>query len=229
MSVIAIISAGGVGERFGDSTPKQFLELKGMPLICRTIELFQNNENIDGIVIAVNSEWFSQTNELIKSNNYDKVKEVVIGGKTRQSSVYNALRTNTVKESETVLIHDAVRPLTSQTLINKLIEEVEDYGAVIPALKVKDTIKSVTKGGNSIKTLERDSLYAAQTPQIFWYDIIDNGFTNAIQTNTEATDDSLLVELAGYKIRVIEGEETNIKITTPLDFKLAEMILDSKH
>jgi len=228
MSVTAIISAGGVGERFGDSTPKQFLVLKGMPLLCRTIELFQNNSNIDGIVIAVNSEWFSKTNELIKSNNYDKVKEVVIGGKTRQSSVYNALRTNTVKESETVLIHDAVRPLTSETLINKLIVEVEEYGAVIPALKVKDTIKSVTKGGNSIKTLEREFLYAAQTPQIFWYDIINTAFENAIQTNTEATDDSLLVELAGYKIRVIEGEETNIKITTPLDLKLAEVILENK-
>lgn len=228
MSVTAVISAGGVGNRFGDNTPKQFLELGGKPIIIRTLEIFEGIDEIENIVVAVNSEWFSKLNELIKEYNITKVKEVVIGGKTRQASVYNAIRTNTAKESETILIHDAVRPLVSRELILKLIEEVEEYGAVIPTIKVKDTIKSVTKGGNAIKTLERDSLYAAQTPQIFWTDILSASFDNAMKNKSEVSDDSALVELSGYKVRILDGEETNIKITTQLDLKFAEIILASK-
>ncbi|MFY8162337.1 MAG: 2-C-methyl-D-erythritol 4-phosphate cytidylyltransferase [Candidatus Kapaibacteriota bacterium] len=225
MSVTVIISAGGVGNRFGDNTPKQFLDLNGKPIIIRTIEIFEKIEAVDNIVVAVNSEWFSKLNELIKEYHITKVKEVIIGGKTRQASVYNAIRTTTAKESEVILIHDAVRPLVSADLINKMIEEVEEYGAVIPALKVKDTIKSVTKGGNSVKTLERDSLYSAQTPQVFWFDIISNSFDSAMKNNSIVSDDSALVELSGYKVRIIEGEEMNIKITTQLDLKIAELIL----
>lgn len=225
MSVTVIISAGGVGNRFGDNTPKQFLDLKGKPIIIRTIEIFENLESIDNIVIAVNAEWFSKLNELIKEYNIQKVKEVIIGGKTRQASVYNAIRTNTAKESDVILIHDAVRPLVSSELVSKMIEEVEEYGAVVPALKVKDTIKSITKGGNSVKTLERDSLFAAQTPQVFWYDIISNSFESVANSNSIVSDDSTLVELSGYKVRIIDGEETNIKITTQLDLKVAELIL----
>lgn len=226
MSVTVVIPASGVGSRYGDETPKQYLELAGKPIIIRTLEVFEDISEVDNIVVVVNSEWFKKTNELIKEYNITKVKEVVIGGKTRQTSVYNGIRTNTAKDSDVILIHDAVRPLVSKKLVLKLIEEVEEYGAVIAAVKLKDTIKSVTNGRNTVKTLERDTLLAAQTPQVFWNDIITNSFENALKTKAEVSDDSSLVELSGYKIRVIDGEETNIKITTSLDLKVAELFLE---
>ncbi|MCE5305380.1 MAG: 2-C-methyl-D-erythritol 4-phosphate cytidylyltransferase [Chloroherpetonaceae bacterium] len=228
MNVSVIIPAGGKGERFGSEIPKQFVDLKGKPVIVHTLEKFSDIEDVTSIVIAVHSEWFTYTKELVKTYKLDKVKDIVVGGKERQDSIYNALRSSAIKDAELILIHDAVRPFVSQQAIKKIINAAEDYGAVILGTTPKDPVKEVDHAGEVVRTLQRGKLSIAQTPQAFWTDIIINSFEKAREVNYVGADSSQLVEFAGYKVSVIEGEDTNIKLITPLDFKIAELILNEK-
>jgi 2-C-methyl-D-erythritol 4-phosphate cytidylyltransferase len=223
MKVVAIIVAGGIGKRFGNNRPKQFIELGSKPIISYTLEKFQSSTKVNGIVIAVHSEWYNYTKELVEQSNLSKVVNIVLGGKSRQESVASALRVQQVQESEIVLIHDAVRPFLTVELIDKVVDTTEEYGAVLPCIQVKDTIKEIRSG--TIKTLDRSKLLSAQTPQGFWTDSITNAMNEAIAVNFEATDDASLLEFKGFKIKNIDGEENNIKITTPLDLKLGEILL----
>lgn len=225
MNCVAVIVAGGTGKRFGDATPKQFLELNGKPVIIRSIEAFANNENITSIIIAVHSEWYNHARKLIEEFKIAKVKEIVVGGITRQDSVAAAIRTETAKDADFILVHDAVRPLVSNELINRIIEETEEYGAVVPGVEVNDTLKEQNYKGMVIKTLEREKIRAIQTPQGFWSDTLISAFENAKNSNFQGTDDASVVEFFGYKIRIAEGDVNNIKITNPKDIKLAEFIL----
>ncbi|HOV92820.1 MAG TPA: 2-C-methyl-D-erythritol 4-phosphate cytidylyltransferase [Candidatus Kapabacteria bacterium] len=228
MNVCVIIPAGGKGERFGSETPKQFIDLKGKPVIVHTIENFNEIDDVKSIVIAVHSEWFTFTKELVQSYKLEKVKDIVVGGKERQDSIYNALHSKATLNADIILIHDSVRPFISHQSIKKVITAADDNGAVILGTTPKDPVKEIDYKSEVIRTLQRGKLSISQTPQAFWRDIIMNSYEKAREANYVGADSSQLVEFAGYKVSVIEGEDTNIKITTPLDLKIAELFLEEK-
>jgi len=228
MNVCVIIPAGGKGERFGSETPKQFIDLKGKPVIVHTIENYNEIDDVKSIVIAVHSEWFTFTKELVQSYKLEKVKDIVVGGKERQDSIYNALHSKATLNADIILIHDSVRPFISHQSIKKVITAADDNGAVILGTTPKDPVKEIDYKSEVIRTLQRGKLSISQTPQAFWRDIIMNSYEKAREANYVGADSSQLVEFAGYKVSVIEGEDTNIKITTPLDLKIAELFLEEK-
>lgn len=226
MKVAVIITAGGKGERFGGEMPKQFIELKGKPIIIHTIEKFSNIPSIESIVIPVHSEWFTYTKELISKYDLPKVKDVVVGGKERQDSIYNALQSKSLEDIDIIMVHDSVRPFIEEKLVNKIIELTEDYGAVIAGTAPKDPVKEINTKGEIQRTIQRNKVSISQTPQSFWKDIITTAYQKARDVNYIGSDSSQLVEFLGYKVSVVEGSEYNIKITTQFDLKLAELIYD---
>jgi 2-C-methyl-D-erythritol 4-phosphate cytidylyltransferase len=229
MSTTVVIPAGGTGSRFGSEIPKQFVELQGKPLIVRTIEIFDNINEVDSIIISVHSEWFTYTKELVQKFKLSKVKDVVVGGKERQDSIFNALHSKAIEDAEIVMIHDAVRPFLSENLIHKIIDSAEENGAVVLGSTPKDPVKEINGKGQVVRSLPRNHLTITQTPQAFWTDIIVNAYEKARVVNYTGADSSQLVEFNGFKVTVIEGEDQNIKITTPFDFKLAELIMNEKN
>jgi len=224
MSASVIIPAGGIGKRFGANVPKQFVEIAGAPMLVHTLNIFNQVEEIDSIVVSVHSEWYSFTKEMLNKFGQGKVKEVVIGGLERQDSVSNAIHTKTVSETDVVLVHDAVRPFCTPNLVKKILEVVEDAGAVIPVTKPTETIKEITHKGEVVKTVDRTKMAMVQTPQAFWYDIIKVAYEKAMLANYYGPDSSSLVEFIGYKVTVVDGEDSNLKITSPYDLKLGELI-----
>lgn len=228
MKASVIIPAGGIGSRFGGEIPKQFVELNGMPLIIHTIRIFDKIDDVEAIVVPVHNEWFSFMKELVVKYDLTKVKEVIIGGQDRQDSVCNGLQSKYCKDSEMVLVHDAVRPFAEAKMIQKIIDATEDFGAVIPTIAPQDTIKEKNNKDIIVKTLDRSKICRVQTPQGFWYDIISAAYEKANLAGFKGTDEASLVEFIGYKVSVVEGEESNIKITTPFDLKVAQLIMNEK-
>lgn len=229
MKCSVIIPAGGIGKRFGTQMPKQFVELGGVPIIIHTIRIFDQVEDVEGIVIPVHNEWFTHTKELIEKYNCNKVKEIIIGGVERQDSVFNGLHTKTVQDSEIVLVHDAVRPFAEPKMVQNIITLTEDYGSVIPGLTPKETVKERNNKGIVLKTIDRNKLSLIQTPQGFWNDIITSAYTKASAAGFKGTDEASLVEFIGYKTTIIDGDDSNIKITTPFDLKIAELIMNERN
>ncbi len=228
MECSVIIAAGGVGSRFGSNMPKQFHELDGVPLIIRALKVFESVPEVKNIIIAVNTDWREFLENKIFRFNISKVKKVIDGGVERQDSVWNGLIAEETKESDIILIHDAVRPITTVNLVHKVIRAALDFGAAIPALKPKDTIKATNGKGIVTETLKRSVLAMTQTPQGFWREILISAFEKAREDNFIGTDTASLVERAGYRVTIIEGDESNLKITTPLDMKIAELILNER-
>lgn len=225
MQTSVIIPAAGLGTRIGTEKPKQYIEINDIPILIRTIKLFDNIEDVDSIVIPVHNEWFTHTKELIKKFNCEKVKEITIGGTERQDSIFAGLHLKTVKDSELVLIHDAVRPFASTTLIQNMINAAEEYGAAIPAIPPADTIKERSNKGFVVKTLDRHTLIQVQTPQVYWTNVAFDAYEKASLAGYRGTDSSALVEFIGYKVYVVEGETTNFKITTQTDLEYAKSIM----
>jgi 2-C-methyl-D-erythritol 4-phosphate cytidylyltransferase len=228
MSVSVIIPAGGIGKRFGSNIPKQFVEISGIPILIHTVRIFDDVQEVDDIVVSVHSEYYTFTKELLKKYGQGKIKEVVVGGLERQDSVYNALHTKTISESDIVLVHDAVRPFCTPKLVKRIIATVEDTGAAIPTTKTKETIKEISHKNEVIRTVDRSKLCMVQTPQGFWYDILSNAYEKAKTAGFFGTDSASLVEFIGYKITVVDGEDSNLKITTPFDLKVGQLIFDEK-
>lgn len=228
MDCSVIIPAAGTGQRLGSKIPKQYIELNDVPIIIHTLKIFDRIPEVSSIVIAINPEWRDFLEQRIFRYQIGKISAIVDGGFKRQDSIWNALTNSNARHSDIVLIHDAVRPLTSTQLVRNIIEASEEYGAVVPAIKPKDTIKEINSKGGVKQTFDRNKLCSVQTPQGFWKDILIKSYEKAMDSEIEFTDDASLVELAGYQVQVIDGEETNIKITSPLDLKIAETILNTK-
>ncbi len=220
-----IIPAGGVGNRFGADIPKQFNHLSGIPVIVHTLKKFWICDNI---IISSHPDWVDHLKELVFEHSIPNVKAIVKGGATRQHSVYNALCHEVAEESEVILVHDAVRPFANKELIQSIMLSAIDYGAAIPGLTPKDTIKQISKENLIKQTIDRNTLSMVQTPQGFRYNIIRKAYDNAIDNNFEGTDSASLVELIGQPVKIIEGDETNIKITTPMDMVMAEYLMREK-
>lgn len=227
LRISVIITAGGTGTRFGSDLPKQFIELSGIPIIIRSILKFDEIECIDTIVIAINHEFKNLFQEMINKFSFNKNLIITHGGKERQDSVYNSLVLESVRNSDLVLVHDAVRPLVSRELILGIIEKANTDGAVIPLLSIKDTIK-VKSSDKITDTIDRNLLGAAQTPQGFRTDLLIKAYTLASVSGFKSTDDSSLCEFAGISVSFVEGEESNIKITRKSDLDLAEFVLLSE-
>lgn len=208
-TVSAVICAAGQGSRMNSSVPKQFLLLGGKPMITMSLEKFLKTKVVDEILLVLSKEYVLKYREELKA--FPNVK-VVEGGKTRQESVYRGIKNS---RGEMILIHDGARPYVSENLIFQIIEKTWETGAVIPIVKVKDTIKKIDETG--IKTMNREQLYHVQTPQGFWRNIIEEAHEKAVKQGFKGTDDSSLVENIGKSVHAVKGEYGNIKITTPED------------
>ncbi len=219
MNVKVIIPASGSGKRFGGKTPKQFLKIDGKEVLALTLEKFNRIKLIDEIIISAGLEYFVKTSSLIKKYNFTKVKKISEGGKRRQDSVYNALMNLECNDDDLILIHDAVRPFISQRKIIEIINHARKENCVIPGLPVAETIKRVDEKDFITETIDRKNLWSIQTPQVFRYDILKKAFEKAYRENFTGTDEASIVENAGYKVKVIEGERGNVKITVRGDVK----------
>ena len=221
--ISVIIPSAGFGKRMKNKVPKQFLHLNRIPILVHTIKKFETCKFVDEIIIVTQKKIISKVEKLISKYCLKKVSHIVIGGKERQDSVKNALYFLKKNPPDVVLIHDAVRPFTSQNLLKKIFKEIENNNGVVPVISFKDTIAKIDSKGK-IETHNRDEFKIVQTPQAFKFKILLKAFENAYQNNFIGTDESSLVLKFGYKIKIMEGEETNFKITTQNDFMIAKKV-----
>jgi 2-C-methyl-D-erythritol 4-phosphate cytidylyltransferase len=219
MSFYAIVPASGSGVRFTGKTPKQFIKIAGKELISHTLEIFNSTGSIDSIIIATQKKFFDGLIKTVFENNLNKVSKIVEGGERRMDSVYNALMNINCRKNDFIIIHDAVRPFVSRDLIMRLMKETKKFNSVIPGILINDTVKRTDKKLIVQNTVPRENLYRIQTPQIFRYDILVKSFEKAYRDNYIGTDEAAIVEYAGHKIKLIEGEVGNIKITVKEDLK----------
>ena len=219
----AVIVAAGTASRMG-GIDKVMAQLGGEPMIVRTVRAFQNCDAISEIVIVTREDLILPITNLCSQ--FGKVRAVVAGGASRQESVglgMNAL-SNKVK---LVAIQDGARPLITNAVIDRTVRAAHTYGAAAPAIPVKDTIK-VVQGGVVISTPDRATLQAVQTPQVFDFDLLRGALKKAEQDGAAVTDDCSAVELMGMSVKIVEGDERNIKVTTPIDLKIAELLLEEE-
>jgi len=225
MRTLAIVLAGGTGKRMGSPTSKQFLLLDNRPILVHTLQVFEECRPVDGVYLVVNHKDLPVIQEeVLEQYRFNKILKLVIGGRLRQDSVRNGIEAID-EPCDIVIIHDAARPFVSPSFIEKSIFLMEMYGAIIPALPVRDTVKVVSKEGFVVKTLERDALWNIQTPQTFKYDLISKAYREGMAKKLFGYDDSTFIEYMGKKVKVIEGSPYNIKITTPEDLTIARGIL----
>ena len=219
-----VIVAAGTGSRMNMGINKQFIKLEGKEIIAYTIEKFYSNSNIEDIVVVVKedeSEFFKK--DILDKYNFKNIK-IAYGGKERQDSVYNRLKLLDEK-CDVVLIHDGARPFVSHKIIDKSIEEAKEHKAIVVGVPVKYTIKVIDNDKNIVDTPNRSVLWAVQTPQTFDYNILIDAYKDAFKNEFYGTDDAMLVERIGYKVKMLEGSYNNIKITTQEDLNVGSQIL----
>lgn len=222
---VALIVAGGSGTRMQSSYPKQFLNLGGKPILMHTIESFYNYSKSISILLVLPGVWFEEWHKLIKQNQFIIDHKLVEGGISRTQSVSNGLQH--VNEEDLVAIHDGVRPFASEEVISDAFLTASRFGNAIVCVKPKESIREILKDGSS-KAVNRDDFRIIQTPQVFAGSIIKSAYKQAVGIQKEFTDDASLAEYVGQKIHLIDGDYTNIKITTPEDMVTAESILKSR-
>ena len=217
----AVIVAAGNASRMG-GIDKVMAPLGGEPMIVRTVRQFQECDAIREIVVVTRPDLIVPIMDLC--HGFDKLKAVVVGGESRDASV--ALGLNTLSDKcRLVAVQDGARPFAGWQLIDRVVRAANSYGAAAPAIPVKDTVK-VVRGGIVDHTPERSSLRAVQTPQVFDFDLLRGALKKAKLDGIAITDDCSAVEHMGMSVKIVEGDERNIKITTPMDLKLAELILE---
>ena len=217
----AVIVAAGTASRMG-GIDKVMAPIGGEPMILRTVRTFQECDAIQEIVIVTREDLIPRITSM--TGKFSKVTAVVVGGEDRAESVSNGLNalSNKVKLAA---VQDGARPLISQAVIDRTVRAAHTYGAAAPAIPVKDTIK-VVEGGIVTTTPDRNTLKAIQTPQVFDFDLLRGALKKAASDKLAITDDCSAVELLGFKVRIVEGDERNIKVTTPMDLKIAELLLE---
>lgn len=221
--ISAIVLAGGRGKRMNYHKSKQFIEIKGKPVLVYTLEKFIYNKSIDEVILVLPEDEVDYCKKEVLQKYSLKVDRIVIGGKERQDSVFNALEA--MEKADIVLIHDGARPFISERIIEEGIKYANIYGAAAPGVTPKDTIKVKSKDNVSVDTPDRNTLVAVQTPQCFKYDEIYQCHRKVKEENAIVTDDTSVVERYGHKVYLYEGDYTNIKITTPEDLILAERLI----
>lgn len=224
----AIILAAGKGTRMKKNINKQYLMLKDEPMIVKTIDVLETTPLIDEIIIVINKEEKEYFKKFILNQyTFKKISQVVDGGSQRQESVYNALL---VVEEKTniVLIHDGARPFVTHEMIERCIHGALEFDAASTGVPIKETIKIITKNQIVKDTPNRENIWVTQTPQAFKLDVIKSAHQYAIEQKITGTDDAMLVEQMGKKVKMVKGDYQNLKITTPEDLIIAETILNKK-
>lgn len=230
---IALIFAGGIGKRMNTTgIPKQFLKLYGKEIIVYTLEIFENNQNIDGIVISCLKEKIEDLRKIIEKNNLKKVVSIVPGGNTGQESIYNGLKEieKRYSKNDIVLIHDGVRPLINNETVNNNIELVKQKGNAITTAPAIETIIKLEEEKDVIKDIfNRSECYMARAPQSFFLGDILEKHRRAIKDKKfDFIDSASLMSYYGESLNILNGPVENIKITTPSDFYIFKAILDMK-
>jgi len=231
MKTTAIVLAGGSGKRMNSSVKKQFLEINGRPILYYSLKAFEDSF-VDEVILVVSEEdkEYCQK-EIIEKYNFLKVNKLVPGGKERYHSVANGVMA--AGSCDYIFIHDGARPFLTQDMLKRLLSEVEQSGACVAGMPVKDTIKIADNDGFIETTPSRDLVWMIQTPQVFSFELIYKAYerlmveeNSLIQRGIVITDDAMVVEtLLGEKVKLVEGSYTNIKITTPEDISVAEGFL----
>ncbi len=221
----AIITAGGKGTRISGDIPKPLIEISGKPIIAYSLESFNVCDLVDEIIIVSKEDDIVRFSNIVEEYGFDKVSKIVVGGQERQDSVYNGLL-ELDEQTNIVLIHDGARPLVSIDVIENAILKCVDEKAVVTGVKVVDTIKITNKESIITDTPNRENLWIAQTPQVFDYKLITKAYQNAMEEGFYSTDDAGLVERLGHRIRMIEGDYQNIKVTTDEDLLMVEGLVE---
>jgi len=217
----AVIVAAGNASRMG-GIDKVLAPLCGKPLITHTVQAFQNCDAIREIVVVVREDQQVVVTGLCAG--FDKVTAVVAGGKDRPESVEAGLRALS-KKAKLVAVQDGARPLITWQVIDRTVRAAHSYGAAAPAIPVKDTVK-IVKGGVVTETPDRSTLQAVQTPQVFDRELLSGALQKARKDGISITDDCSAVEYMGMSVKIVEGDERNIKVTTPMDLKIAQLLLE---
>lgn len=225
---LALVVAAGKGTRMGTAGGKQFLELAGKPALAHTLMAFERASSIDAIVVVVAEENVKKCLRVIDEYGIIRADRVVIGGEERRDSVYHGLLAAAEFDGvDLVAVHDGARPLVTPHLIDEVVGAAVDCDGAVAGIPAKDTIKTV-RDGYIAETLPRDLTWQIQTPQVFRYGLLLEAHQRARSESFYGTDDAVLVERAGARIRVVKGSDDNIKITTPSDLVFAEAILDDR-
>ena len=226
-----VIPAAGSGQRMQSSTPKQYLELNGKTVLEHTVSLFSQRNDIAGVIVCTaENDQVASTLPLLKNHDRNLSVSIIDGGDSRAQSVLNGLMAlqDKAQDDDWVLVHDAARPCLSGSVLQRLFNQLEgdELGGIL-AVPAKDTLKveSAAETPKVDKTLDRSTVWQAQTPQMFRYKLLTDALSSAIEHNMDITDEASALESAGYKPRLIEGEARNLKITTPEDLELAEFLL----
>ncbi|WP_026565498.1 2-C-methyl-D-erythritol 4-phosphate cytidylyltransferase [Bacillus sp. UNC41MFS5] len=225
MTYQVILPAAGQGKRMGAGKNKLLLELNSVPVLIHTLKVFEQDNACSKIIVAIHPQDEGEFKALFTKYNVAKSIHLVPGGKERQDSIFNALKT--VETDGIILVHDAARPFISKEHIYRLAKMAEDTGAAILGIPAKDTIKKV-QDGLVVETVERSSLWAVQTPQAFRISLLKEAYEKAEKDSYLGTDDASLVERLGHPIAMVEGDYDNIKLTTPEDIYFAEAILEKR-
>lgn len=219
----AVIVAAGTASRMG-GIDKVLAELHGEPLLIHTVRAFQNCDAIKEVVVVTRSDLLQKIGDLCIP--FPKVKAVVIGGADRSQSVKNGLNALSDKV-RLVAVQDGARPLITETVIDRTVRAAHTYGAAAPGVPVKDTVK-IVRGGVVKSTPDRSTLQAIQTPQVFDLDLLASALEQAKKDKANITDDCSAVERLGMSVKIVEGDEKNIKVTTPMDLLIAEKLLEER-
>ena len=223
--VCTLIPAAGKGSRMAHSLKKPYLKLAKKPILAHTIQRFEQNTAVDTIFVIVNEGDFTECHAtVLEPYSFTKVQKLVPGGETRQSSVYNGLRALSA-DVDFVIVHDGVRPFVTDETIFECLTAANEYGAAAAAVPVKDTIKIADENGFISETPERESLWAVQTPQVFQKSLLEEAHQTAQEHQRTGTDDAALVEQLGFPVKLVKGSYANLKITTPVDLRIAEVLL----
>lgn len=227
--VFVIVPAAGAGTRLGSTVKKQFLPLKGKPILVHTLQQFEHCSDIDEVAIAVPESALVDVESFVSNYRLHKVSKVIAGGEQRQDSVYNVFRKLAAKDSDIVLVHDGVRPFIDPKKISQVIEVCREHQAAVLAVQPKDTIRRSNGGGFFDSTIDRTAIWMVQTPQAFKAGLLKKAYRKARKERFYATDEAGLVEFLGIKARIVEGSYDNIKITTTEDLELGMLIYERMH
>ena len=231
--IVAILPAAGLGTRMGADTPKQFLELDGVPLVIHTLRRLASCKAITEMIVATRGDGVAPLEARIHQEKFAQPVRVVRGGDTRQDSVAAALR-ELPDDTDIVLVHDAVRPFVTREQIDRVIDEARRRHAAILGIPAMDTVKEVKRASLPedvaliTGTIPRERIVLAQTPQAFSAKLLKEAFARAQRDGVSASDEAGLVERLGHDVHVVLGSERNIKITRPADMDLARFYLEQE-
>jgi len=227
MKITAVIPSAGKGQRIKSREAKPYIKISGKPILARTLEVLQRSRCIDEIIVASDERKKPNVRAIVKKYKLTKVKNIITGGATRFISVSNCLK-HLDDDTDYVIVHDGVRPFITEDLIKRTLRAAQKVGASVAGVPLIPTIKKIDQRFRVISTPPRHQFWIAQTPQVFKKDIIVKAYKLAKRKRIKPTDDSMLVELSGRQVAMVEGSYRNIKITTPEDLRLAKVLWREK-